>query len=156
MARRATSSLTVDSRTVVWIDSRRALLVRWDGAPHVMRVESEVPPRRRGGEHVTHDPILRTMGAPEPDGHRSEHLRQFLQQVAASIDPRDPVEIVGNGPVHEQLARLVVEHDGRHDRAREVTARPAEVLTEAQLIARVRESAGDPAPRGRPGGPASR
>ena len=149
MTSRAISTADVESRTVVWIDSRRALLVRWDGAPHVVRLESEVPPRRRGGEHVTHDAILRTMGAPEPDGHRSEHLRQFLQQVAARIDPRDPIEIVGHGPVHERLADLVVEQDGRHGRLREVTARPAKVLTEAQLIARVREIAGDPAPRGR-------
>ena len=149
MASRAISTADVESRTVVWIDSRRALLVRWDGAPHIVRLESEVPPRRRGGEHVTHDAILRTMGAPDPDGHRSEHLRQFLQQVAARIDPRDPIEIVGHGPVHERLADLVMEQDGRHGRSREVTARPAKVLTEAQLIARVREIAGDPAPRGR-------
>ena len=149
MTSRATSAADVESRTVVWIDSRRALLVRWDGAPHIVRLESEVPPRRRGGEHVTHDAILRTMGAPEPDGHRSEHLRQFLQQVAARIDPRDPIEIVGHGPVHERLADLVMEQDGRHGRSREVTARPAKVLTEAQLIARVREIAGDPAPRSR-------
>ncbi|MDH4333733.1 MAG: hypothetical protein OEW24_00465 [Chloroflexota bacterium] len=156
MTRPATSSAAVESRTVVWIDSRRALLVRWDGTPHVTRLESEVPPRRRGGEHVTHDAILRTMGAPDPDGHRSEHLRQFLQQVAACIDPRDPVEIVGRGPVHKRLADLVVEQDGRHGRAREVTARPAKALTEAQLIARVREIAGDSAPRVRRGVPASR
>jgi len=149
MTSRAISTADVESRTVVWIDSRRALLVRWDGAPHVVRLESEVPPRRRGGEHVTHDAILRTMGAPDPDRHRSEHLRQFLEQVAARIDPRDAVEIVGHGPVHERLADLVAEQDARHGRSREVTARPAKVLTEAQLIARVREIAGDPAPRGR-------
>lgn len=152
----ATSADAVESRTVVWIDSRRALLVRWDGAPHVVRLESEVPPRRRGGEHVTHDPILRTMGAPDPDGHRSEHLRRYLQQVAARIDPRDAVEIVGHGPVHERLADLVVEQDERHGRSREVTARPASVLTEAQLIARVREAAGDPAPRRRRSDPGGR
>lgn len=149
MTSRAASAEVVESWTVVWIDSRRALLVRWDGTPHVVRMESEVPPRRRGGEHVTHDAILRTMGPPDPDGHRSEHLRQFLQQVAARIDRRDAVEIVGHGPVHERLADLVVEQDARHGRSRKVTARPAKVLTEAQLIARVREIAGDPPPRGR-------
>src|SRR3972149_3087912 len=113
MTSRATSAADVESRTVVWIDSRRALLVRWGGAPHVVRLESEVPPRRRGGEHVTHDAILRTMGAPDPDGHRSEHLRQFLQQVAARIDPRDAVEIVGHGPVHERLPDPAGEPGGR-------------------------------------------
>src|SRR3990172_2452720 len=134
MTSRAISTADVESRTVVWIDSRRALLVRWDGAPHVTRLESEVPPRRRGGEHVTHDAILRTMGAPEPDGHRSEHLRQFLHQVAARIDPRAPTEIAARGRVQGRPAALVMEQEGRQGRSREVTARPAKVLTEAQLI----------------------
>src|SRR3989304_857719 len=112
MPSRAISTADVESRTVVWIDSRRALLVRWDGGPHVVRLGSEGPPPRRRG-------------------------------------PRAAREIVGQGPVHERLADLVAEQDARHGRSREVTARPAKVLTEAQLIARVREIAGDPAPRGR-------
>src|SRR3970040_3184679 len=125
MASRAISTAAVESLTVVWIDSRRALLVRWNGAPHVVRLESEVPPRRRGGEHVTHDAILRTMGAPDPDGHRSEHLRQFLQEVAARIAPRHAVAIVGHGPVHERLAGPVGGQGGRDRRARGAAARPA-------------------------------
>lgn len=146
----------VEPRTVVWIDAERAVVVLWDGAPHVTRLESEVPRHRRGGsgeEHVTHSPVLRTIGAPTPERHRLEHLRQFLKQVVERIDPRYPIEIVGHGPVYERLANLLKEADKRHGRTREVTADATSLLTEAQLVARVREAAGDAAPRGRRGGP---
>jgi hypothetical protein len=137
-------------RSVVWIDSERAVIVRWDGAPQVTRLESDVPRHRRGGsggEHVTHDPVLRAMGQPTPERHRLEHLRQFLQQVADRIDPHDAVEMIGPGPVHEKLARLLKAADLRQGRSREVAAHAAGLLTEAQLIARVREEAGEAAPR---------
>lgn len=136
-------------RTLVWIDAARAVIVRWDGAPSIERFDSEVPSHRRGGGHVTHDATLRTMGSPPPDRHRLEHLRQHLRQVADRIDPGDDLEVIGPGTVREHLAAMIAAEDRTHGRHREVLTRPSARLSEAQLVARVRDAAGEAAPRGR-------
>jgi hypothetical protein len=141
--------MTTEPRTLVWIDSERALIVRWDGSAKVTRVESAVPSHRRIGGHVSHDPDLRTIGSPSPDPHRLEHLRQYLRQVADRLEPADTVEVIGPGTVHEHLADLLAEEDRHHGRSRVVLASSAALLSEAQLIARVRTAAGDPPRRGR-------
>jgi hypothetical protein len=141
--------MTTEPRTLVWIDSERALIVRWDGSAKVTRVESEVPRHRRIGGHVSHDPDLRTIGSPPPDRHRLEHLRQYLRQVADRLAPADTVEVIGPGTVHEHLASLLADEDRHHGRRRLVVVASATLLSEAQLIARVRTAAGDPPRRGR-------
>lgn len=148
--------MTTEPRTLVWIDSERALIVRWDGRARVTRIESEVPPHRRLGGHVSHDPELRAIGSPPPDRHRLEHLRQHLRRVADRLEPADDVEVIGPGTVHEHLASLLSEEDRHHGRMRVVEAAAAGLLSEPQLIARVRTAAGDPPRRGqrRPAGSA--
>ena len=141
--------MTTEPRTLIWIDAERAIIVRWDGAATVTRIESEVPRHRRLGGHVSHDPDLRTIGSPTPERHRLEHLRRHLRQVADRLEPSDDVEVIGPGTVHERLAALLVAEDRHHGRGRGVLATPAGPLTEAQLIARVRTAAGDPPRRGR-------
>ena len=141
--------MTTEPRTLVWIDAERALIVRWDGSAMMTRIESEVPPHRRLGGHVAHDPNLRAMGSPPPDRHRLEHLRQHLRIVADRLDVTDDVEVIGPGTVHEHLAALLRDEDRTHGRGREVVASPAGLLSEAQLVARVRTAAGDPPRRGR-------
>ena len=141
--------MTTEPRTLVWIDSERALIVRWDGSATVTQIESEVPSHRRMGGHVSHDANLRTIGSPSPDPHRLEHLRHYLRQVADRLEPSDPIEVIGPGTVHEHLADLLIE-EGRHQgRSRVVLATSAARLSEAQLIARLRTAAGDPPRRGR-------
>lgn len=135
--------------TLVWIDAARAVIVRWDGAARIERFDSEVPRQRRGGGHVAHDATLRAMGSPPPDPHRLEHLRQHLRQVADRIDPGDELEVIGPGTVREHLATLIADEDRTHGRQREVLTRPSARLSEPQLVARVRDAAGEPAPRGR-------
>jgi hypothetical protein len=134
--------------TLVWIDAARAVIVRWDGTARIQRLERDVPAHRRGGGHVAHDPTLRARGSPPPDRHRLEHLRQHLRKVADRIDPGDDLELIGPGTVREQLASLLGDEDRAHGRRREVLTRRSARLTEAQLVARVREAVGDPAPRG--------
>jgi hypothetical protein len=115
----------------------------------VTHIESEVPPHRRIGGHVTRDATLRTIGSPPPDRHRLEHLRQHLRQVADRVEPADDVEVIGPGTVHERFAALLSEEDRHHGRTRSVRAAPAGQLSEAQLVARLRTAAGDPPRRGR-------
>ena len=141
--------MTIEPRTIVWIDAERAVIVRWVGTARVTRIESEVPAHRRLGGHVKHDAYLRAIGSPTPDRHRLEHLRQHLRRVADHVEPADAVEVIGPGTVHEHLAALLVAEDRHHGRGRSVSAVAAGPLTEAQLIARVRAAANDPPRRGR-------
>lgn len=141
--------MTTEPRTLVWIDSERALIVRWDGSATVTQIESEVPSHRRMGGHVSHDADLRTIGSPSPDPHRLEHLRHYLRQVADRLEPSDPIEVIGPGTVHEHLAGLLIEEGNHQGRRRVVLATSAARLSEAQLIARVRTAAGDPPQRRR-------
>lgn len=51
--------------TFVWIDSRGAVIVRWqDDRPRLERVASEVPAHHRATGHVRHDPGVRHGGGP--------------------------------------------------------------------------------------------
>lgn len=145
--------MTTEPRTLVWIDAERAIIVRWTGSARLTRIESEVPAHRRLGGHVGRDPLLRAMGSPPPDRHRLEHLRHHLRMVADALVGTDDVEVIGPGTVHEHLATLLRGEDRIHGRSRTVLASPAGLLSDAQLVARVRTSAGDPPKRGR--GPVS-
>jgi len=136
-------------RTLVWVDAERAIIVRWHGAAGLEWLVSEVPAHRRGGGHVQHDPRLRTIGSPPSDRHRLEHLRQHLRQVADRIEPGDDLEVIGPGTVREHLAAMIAEEDRIHHRRREVSTRASRRLSEPQLVARVRASAGASAPRAR-------
>lgn len=144
-------------RTLVWIDSRQAVILRWDGAARFIRIESDVPAHRRSTGHVAHDPWIRQGGGGSRqeagERHRLEHLHQFVSQVEARLEPNDEIEILGPGTVRERLAHLVETNDRRRGRPRRVCTHPTGPLTEAQLVALVREAAGDPPRRGREGSP---
>jgi hypothetical protein len=135
------------SRTIVWVDAEEAILVRWDRAAAIEWLISQVPAHRRSGGHVGHDPTRRAMGSRPPDRHRLEHLRQHLRRVAERIAPTDDVELIGPGTVAEHLASILVEEDRIHHRRRDVSSARSRRLSLPQLVARVRASAGSPAPR---------
>jgi hypothetical protein len=141
--------MTIEPRTLVWIDSNRAVIVRWDGTARLTRIESEVPRHRRLGGHVQRDPVLRAMGSPSPERHRLEHLRRYLRTVADELVATDDTEVIGPGTVQEQLAALLRNDDVVHGRSRRVLAARAGPCSEAQLVARVRTAAGDAPKRGR-------
>jgi len=131
------------------MDAERAVIVRWDGSATLTHVASQVPSHRRLGGHVGHDANLRAMGSPPPDRHRLEHLRHHLRTVADRLPGTDDIEIIGPGTVHEQLAALLRDEDRIHGRERAVSASAAGLLSDPQLIARVRIAAGDAPRRGR-------
>jgi len=132
--------------TLVWIDAREAVIVRWqDDRARLERVESEVPARHRATGHVRHDPAIRHGGgraqtAGEP--HRLEHLERFLEQIATRLPADDELFILGPGIVREGLERHVREMDQHHRRSRRVSCAASSRLTDRQLIARLRRFAG--------------
>jgi hypothetical protein len=131
--------------TLVWIDSREAIIGRWrEGAAELERVESEVPAHHRATGRVRHDPTVRHGGghATGDEPHRLEHLDRFLDQVAAMLPPDEALVVIGPGTVREHLVRHVREIDERQHRTRPISAHAAPRLTERQLVARVRRLVG--------------
>lgn len=133
--------------TLVWIDSREAVIVRWhDDRAHLERLDSDVPAHHRATGNVRHDPAVRHGGggpsqtAGEP--HRLEHLGRFVEQVANRLPPGDDLLILGPGTVRERLERLVRESGGHHEPSRGITSEPSPPLTDRQLIARLRHVVG--------------
>jgi hypothetical protein len=138
--------------TLVWIDAREAVIVRWaDDRSRVERIMSDVPAHHRATGHVRHDPAVRHGGGrPQTAGepHRLEHLRRFVEDIADRTAPEDDLLILGPGVVHERLARRIRETDHDREGSRIVSCRPAAPATDRQLIARLRLFAGA-APRRR-------
>ncbi len=151
------TSASPHPRTLVWIDSQQAVIVRWNGAAKFIRIESDVPAHRRSTGNVAHDPLVRQGGggARQEAGerHRLERLHRFVSQVEARLAPEDEIEILGPGTVRERLAYLVQTNDQRRGRPRHVSTHGTGPLSEAQLVALVREAAGDSPRRGREGAP---
>jgi hypothetical protein len=133
--------------SLVWIDSREAVLVGWhDDRAHVEHLASDVPAHRKTTGHIRHEPGIRHGGggpqqtAGEP--RRLEHLERFVGQVGERIPPEDDVMILGAGTVRERLERHLREDDERHGRTRTVSTEASPPLTDRQLVARLRHLAG--------------
>lgn len=131
------------SACLVWIDAREAILVRLlDDRASLDRLESQVPAHHRSTGHVRHDPRIRHGGggrkqtAGEPD--RLEHLKQFLDQVAARVSGEERVIILGPGTVREHLRNSLQEGDEQMKRTRDISCEPAARLTQRQLVERLR------------------
>jgi hypothetical protein len=134
--------------TLVWIDAREAIVVRWVAGTSVMeRIDSDVPAHHRTTGHVRHRPNVRHGGGGVPqtagEPHRLEHLTRFLDAVADVLPDEDDLLIMGPGTVHEHLARLVGKRDRQHRVVRVITSEAAAPMTSGQLVARLRRSMGD-------------
>lgn len=139
------------SSTIVWIDARQAIIVRWhDAEARLERIESDVPAHHRATGHVRHDATVHPGGgAPKSAGEprRLEHLAQFLDAVAGRLPEADDLFVLGPGIVPERLQHLVTEHDRHHGRDRAVTVEASPPLTDRQLVARLRHLSGTDARR---------
>jgi hypothetical protein len=128
--------------TLVWIDSREAVIVRlWEGRTRLERVESEVPAHRRATGHVRHEPAVRHGGGGSPqkagEPHRHEHLKRFITEIADRLAPDNELLVIGPGTVHEQLARQVAESDEHRGHPRAIVCEASPRLSDRQLIARL-------------------
>ena len=133
--------------TLVWIDSRDAIIVSWrDDRAGVEREESNVPAHHRATGHVRPDPGVRHGGggAPQTAGepHRIEHLERFVERVVGRLPPDDDVVILGPGTVRERLERRIRLDDEGRERSRLISCEASPRLTDRQLIARVRHVVG--------------
>jgi hypothetical protein len=135
--------------TLVWIDSREAILTRWDGrSVRQYRIESEVPGHRRSTGQLSHDPSVRPGGGGGADAtgepHRLEHLTRFIDEVAGRIPANDRLALTGPGTVRERLEKVVTAEDRKHRRSRPVSSEALPQQTPEQLKARLRDLAGVP------------
>jgi hypothetical protein len=78
---------------------------------------------------------------------RSGHER-FLDDVAAHVPDADDVVVVGPGAIRQQLERRLRRSDREGQRGRTVRSAGAERLSEQELVARVRDLAGESRPGG--------
>jgi hypothetical protein len=137
--------------TLIWIDAREAILVRWkDGRPDIDRIRSDVPAHHRSTGHVRQDMTFGPGGFGHPptgvERHRLEHLDHHVKAVADRLGS-DDLLILGPGTTRERLARLVRERDDHQGRERIVETRPSPRQTDPQLVTLLRHAAGDDARR---------
>jgi hypothetical protein len=148
---RTIGATTIRPTTVVWIDAREAVIVRWqDAEASIERIDSDVPAHRRSTGHLRHDAAIGPGGgAPKSAGepHRLEHLGQFIDDVLGRLPAEDDLLILGPGTVRERLEREVGERDKRHGLHRVVTCQASPPRTDRQLVARLRHLTGTDAPR---------
>lgn len=140
-----TRVVAIRPSTLVWIDSREAIIVRWAGGrSEVRHLRSMVPVRRRATGHVRHDPCIRHGGGgPQSDEpHRLEHLDRFMAAVEGGLPADDDLYLLGPGAIHEQLAARLREHDRGSGIPRRIRCETAARLTDPQLVARLREAVG--------------
>jgi hypothetical protein len=133
--------------TLVWVDSRIAVIVRLrEGRTRLERVESEVPAYHRATGHVHHDPVFRggDGGSRQTAGesHRLEHLKRFVTDLAGRLASDDELLVIGPGTVHERLARQVAAGDERRGHPRAIVCEASPPLTDRQLIARLHRFTG--------------
>ena len=128
--------------TGVWISASSATVLCWSPELTVRhRIDSTVPGRHRS----TGPPP--TEKHPAGEGHRDEHMRSFFVQVAQALPVDDDLLLVGDGEVVGHFAEQVRAHDKSHGRTRRVEVEKGGSLTERQLLARIRATAGSEAQR---------
>ena len=140
-------SATPAAVTLVWIDSREAIVVR-GGDRHVRfaHVPAGVPAHHRATGHIRHDPSVRHGGGgPHAGGeaNRLEHLTRFLETVAHRLPNDEDLLLIGPGTVHEHLARLVQQQDGVHRNRRRVVSERAPRMSRHQLATRLVRAMGE-------------
>jgi hypothetical protein len=138
--------------SLVWIDSREAVIVRAEAAmPVLTRLASDVPGRHRSTGHrrvkVFAGHGARGPEAGHPDDERLEHRRAFLAEVAHELPLPDRVVVLGPGPVRDHLAGQLHDDPARLAAGGTVEVQPSAPQTDRQLLARFRELAGQRAPR---------
>jgi len=136
------SAIVAAHTTGVWISASSAFVLRW-GAEGVVQRESIASPVE-GRHRATGRPP--TANRPATERHRDEQMRVYFTQVLAAIAARDDVLLVGDGEVVAHLADQLRAHPGAGS-PRRIELLKSGPMTERQLLARMREFAGSPAPR---------
>ena len=134
--------MTSPRTTGVWISANSATILRWSPELTVRhRIDSTVAGRHRSTGRPP------TEGHHGGEGHRDEHMRTFLDQVAHAVPVDDDLLLVGDGEVVEHFADHIRTDDVNHGRERRIQVEKGGPLAERQLLARIRTFAGSPAKR---------
>jgi len=132
--------------TGVWMSASLATVLRLgpDGLVSREEIDSDVAGRHRStGRPPTAD-------HPQGEGRRDEHMRLFFERVASVVPEQDDVLLMGDGEVVEHFADQVRTGDQARGHKRRVGLEKSGPVTDRQLLARMREFAGSPAPRNLP------
>lgn len=137
--------MTSPRATGVWISASSATMLRWSPELTVRhRIDSAVPGRHRStGRPPTED-------HPGGEGHHDEHMRTFFDDVARVLSIDDDLLLVGDGEVVEHFAARIRADDANHRRQRRIEIEKSGLITERQLLARIRTFAGASARRSLP------
>jgi hypothetical protein len=146
-----TSPDTERPHALVWIDSKAAIVVRWeDEQARIERVTSDIPDHTKSSGHLRHDPAIRHGGGRSQDAEESrrhEYLSRFMKDVTHRLPEDADLTVLGPGATHEHLVKSIRASDAEHHRVRHVGGRRSSRLTDRQLVALLRELEGDEAPR---------
>jgi hypothetical protein len=137
------NTVPTERTTGVWISATLATILRLgpDGLVSREEIDSLVAGRHRStGRPPTAD-------HPASEGRRDEHMRLFFDRVASAVSAQDDVLLIGDGEVVEHFADQVRTSDQAHGYKRRVGLEKSGPITDRQLLARMREFAGSPAPR---------
>ena len=134
--------MTSPRTTGISISANSATMLRWSPEFTVRhRIDSTVPGRHRStGRPPTEE-------HPGGEGHRDEHMRSFFDHVAHWLPIEDDLLLVGDGEVVEHFAAHIRTDDASHGRQRRVQVEKSGIITDRQLLARIRAFAGSPARR---------
>jgi hypothetical protein len=135
--------VTTAHTTGVWISAASATVLRWgsSGVAHREVIESMVPGKHR----ATGRPPFSSH--PADEGQRDERMRVFFSRLDAAVPAGDDLLLVGDGEVIDHFAAHVRSGDAASGATRRLELVKSGPLTERQLLARMREFAGVPAPR---------
>ena len=132
--------------TLVWIDSEEAIIVRWADRATVERVRSDVPGPAPFHRPRPSDRPATTVAGPgrkPPNGLAERGLPPSSTTWPGSCHRMETCSSSARGWSAERLERDIRAEDRQLGRHRHVHAAPAERLTEEELVARVRELAGE-------------
>ena len=134
------------SRALVWIDTRRALIV--SGPQAIALVASDIPARHRATGRVRHDSRVRHGGGGPAGGAADarplQHRRRFLDRVVERLAGVVTVDVIGPGELPIHLAERIRETDREHARRRALRLHRAGRFTRRQLVASWRSLGGLP------------
>jgi len=138
-------------RALIWIDTREAIIVRWeDEQARIDRVTSEVPDQHKSMGHVRHDPAVRHGGGRSQAAEasrREEYLHRFLKDVVHRVPAATDLTVLGPGSIHEHLVKLIRAEDLERGDRRVALGRRSSRMTDRQLVALLRELDEDEPPR---------
>jgi hypothetical protein len=137
-------SLPATQITGIWVSSPSALILRWGsetGVTFRQEIKSEVEPHRRATGRPPYTE------KPSNDHKHDEQMRAFFAQIIAVLPAGDDLLLVGDGEVVGHLGQAITTHEHGRPDPRRLEVVKSKPLTEPQLLARIREFAGEPAAR---------